>query len=104
MRACIEGHRLSTFDTNIREVGIAQVHGEFTTGGTDYDSSVVTLNFASSGTDIFVTGVAYTDLDGDAFYSIDEGQSGIWIMADSISMTTTTTGGYAIGVSATENL
>ena len=99
-----EGHRLTTFASNTREVGIFQAHGEFTVGGMDYDSSMVTLNFASSGTDVFVTGVAYTDLDGDAFYSIGEGQSDVWILVDGANTTTTALGGYGLRVCATEDL
>ena len=99
-----EGHRLTTFASNTREVGIFQAHGEFTVGGMDYDSSMVTLNFASSSTDVFVTGVAYTDLDGDAFYSIGEGQSDVWILVDGANTTTTASGGYRLGVCATEDL
>lgn len=99
-----EGHRLTTFASNTREVGIFQAHGEFTVGGMDYDSSMVTLNFASSGTDVFVTGVAYTDLDGDAFYSIGEGQSDVWILVDGANTTTTASGGYGLGVRAAEDL
>ena len=70
----------------------------------DYDSSMMTLNFASSGTDVFVTGVAYTDLDGDAFYSIGEGQSDVWITVDGANTTTTASGGYGLGVRAAEDL
>ena len=99
-----EGHRLTTFASNTREVGIFQAHGEFTVGGMDYDSSMMTLNFASSGTDVFVTGVAYTDLDGDAFYSIGEGQSDVWITVDGANTTTTASGGYGLGVRAAEDL
>ena len=99
-----EGHRLTTFASNTREVGIFQAHGEFTVGGMDYDSSMVTLNFASSGTDVFVTGVVYTDLDGDAFYSIGEGQSDVWILVDGANTTTTASGGYGLGIRAAEDL
>ena len=94
-----EGHRLTTFASNTREVGIFQAHGEFTVGGMDYDSSMVTLNFASSSTDVFVTGVAYTDLDGDAFYSIGEGQSDVWIL-DTINEITSANGVSVDGVIA----
>jgi len=59
------GHRANTFATDVREIGIAQVEGGYTLDGVHYNSSMLTENFALSGTDVFVTGVAYTDSDDD---------------------------------------
>ena len=67
------GHRVNTFASEVTEIGIGQVQGSFTHNGEQYDSSMLTENFATSGNNHFVTGVAYRDADGDAFYSIGEG-------------------------------
>ena len=94
------GHRSNTFAADIREIGIAQVVGEFTYQGATYNTSMLTENFATSGDMLFVSGVAYQDIDNDNFYSIGEGQSGIWIRSGTQSVTTEVAGGYAIGVTA----
>jgi Ca2+-binding RTX toxin-like protein len=93
------GHRENTFATDIREIGIAQVTGDFTESGTTYNASMLTLNFASTGTDYFITGVAYTDSDGDEFYGIGEGEAGLVITADGSASTTAEAGGYGVAVS-----
>lgn len=98
------GHRTNTFATTIREVGIAQVGGDFVQDGVAYDSSMLTVNFAHSGTDVFVTGVAFDDRDGDDFYSIGEGLGGIWFEADGARVTTEQAGGYGIGVTASDDV
>lgn len=94
------GHRENTFASDIREIGIAQVAGDYTHSGTTYNASMLTLNFASSGSDYFITGVAYTDSDGDDFYSIGEGTAGLQIIADGSSDTTAAAGGYGVAVGA----
>lgn len=93
-----EGHRENTFAERIREIGIAQVRGDFTDQGENqtYDSSMLTLNFARTGTDHFVTGVAYTDLNNDGFYGIGEGRSGLEFIVNGTSTTVAAAGGYGI--------
>ena len=98
------GHRQNTFASNIREVGIAQIAGEFTQNGTDFNASMLTLNFARSGTDHFLTGVAYTDTDQDEFYSVGEGLSEISFTAAGTTTETATSGGYALAVAPTDDL
>lgn len=93
------GHRTNTYAPDIREVGLAQVEGSYSVGGTTYNSSMLTENFAVSGNEVFVTGVAYRDDDGDQFYSIGEGQSGVVIRATGASDTTEDAGGYALELS-----
>lgn len=99
-----EGHRENTFADAIKEIGVAQVQGDFNLGGTVYDSSMMALNFASSGRDVFITGVAYADDDADAFYSMGEGQAGIWVAADGQRVITQDAGGYGIAVAASDDL
>lgn len=96
------GHRVNTFATEIREIGVAQVEGEFTSGGRDYNSSMLTLKFATSGSANFLTGVAYRDLDEDNFYTIGEGLSGVRFDIGSSDTTTASTGGYALGTTFDE--
>ncbi|MEO9863460.1 MAG: CAP domain-containing protein [Yoonia sp.] len=94
------GHRENTFASDIREIGIAQVAGDFTQSGTTYNASMLTLNFASTGSDYFITGVAYTDSDGDDFYGVGEGEAGLTITADGTTTTTAAAGGYGLAVGA----
>ena len=67
------GHRSNTMKEGFKEIGVGATAGTF--GG--YNSLVVTQNFAVSGPEAFVTGVAYNDTNGDNFYSVGEGQGGI---------------------------
>ena len=98
------GHRANTFAVNIKEIGVAQVAGTFTHDGTTYNSSMLTLNFASSGTDVFVTGVAYKDDDGDGFYGINEGYSGVWVSVGDETGATASAGGYGVSATADDAL
>ena len=59
--SCRAGHRANILDDHFREVGIGQQHGQFTTGATTYNASMVTQNFALSGSKVFITGVVYND-------------------------------------------
>lgn len=92
------GHRENTFASDIREVGIAQVAGVFTQNGTNFNASMLSLNFARSGSDHFITGVAYNDADGDDFYSIGEGLSGLKISAGGKTTQTAQAGGYGLAL------
>ena len=99
-----EGHRKNTFSDKIREIGVAQVRGDFTHEGTTYDSSMVTLNFARTGTDLHLTGVAFRDLDGDGFYSIGEGMGGIGFRTDTGRTDSADAGGYSLAQSPDRTL
>jgi len=92
------GHRVNTFASEVTEIGIGQVRGSFTQDGNVYDSSMLTENFATSGGDQFVTGVAYRDADRDAFYSIGEGQGGISFSTGGGQESTAPSGGYSLNV------
>ena len=98
------GHRVNTLSERFQEVGIAQIGGRFTTQGSTYNASMTTLNFARHDSDVFVTGVAYTDTNKDRFYSMGEGRTGVVFRAatgaDSASATSAAAGGYAAGVAA----
>src|SRR5205807_1066977 len=68
------GHRVNMLDDNLQEVGVGQVIGTMD-GAT---RSILTVDFGrpSSGGQ-FVTGIAYNDNDGNAFYSVGEGRGAI---------------------------
>jgi uncharacterized protein YkwD len=67
------GHRVNLLADAYREIGLAQVEGQFThSNGTTYNASMLTEKFARTGTEVFLTGVAYDDTDGDDFYSVGE--------------------------------
>ncbi len=93
-----EGHRANMFNASFRETGIAQELGAFTQSGQDYSASVLTHKFAKTGTDFFLTGVVYSDTDGDLFYSIGEGQSDAVISIGDSAVSTGIAGGYALAV------
>ncbi|MFP4450802.1 MAG: CAP domain-containing protein [Rhodosalinus sp.] len=92
------GHRQNILQGDFREIGIAQVRGDFAQNGTVYDSSMLTQNFAVSGDTLFLTGVAYDDSDADAFYSVGEGVSGVDIRIGAASAATAAAGGYGLAL------
>jgi hypothetical protein len=99
------GHRENILQDVFRETGIAQVEGVFRArdgNGTerDYNASMLTHKFATSGSDIFLTGVAYSDLDGNAFYSPGESEAGVTLSAAGVSVQTATAGGYGVALAA----
>ncbi len=97
------GHRKNILNNSFREIGLATLTGDFD----GYNSLMVTENFAKSGSDVFLTGVAFDDLvQDDDFYTVGEGLEGIEVTAirqsDNLSFTTTTmpSGGYQIALDA----
>lgn len=78
----------------MKEVGLAQAEGTYIPGGTAYNSSMLTENFAASGDGVFITGVAYQDSDRDSFYYIGEGQAGVVFTAENVPQA----GGYALEI------
>jgi serralysin len=95
------GHRKNILSNNFREIGLGNLTGDFR----GFNSLMVTQNFAKSGSNIFLTGVAYDDLVlDDDFYSVGEGLAGITITAvrqsDNSKFTTTTmaAGGYQMAL------
>ena len=97
------GHRKNILNNSFREIGLATLTGDFEI----YNSLMVTQNFATSGSDVFLTGVAFDDsVVDDDFYSVGEGLGGIEVTAvrqsDNSSFTTITmtSGGYQIALDA----
>ncbi len=97
------GHRKNILNNSYREIGLATLTGDFD----GYNALMVTENFAKSGSDIFLTGVAFDDLvQDDDFYTVGEGLGGIEVTAvrqsDNRSFTTMTmaSGGYQMALDA----
>ncbi|GGE18787.1 Hemolysin-type calcium-binding repeat-containing protein [Gemmobacter megaterium] len=91
-------HRPNLMDGRFRETGVGNELGIFTQDGVDFNASVITQLFATSGSQAFITGVIYDDLDGDLFYDIGEGRGGATISAGGNTATASDAGGYALGV------
>ena len=99
------GHRANILSDSFKEIGIGSQTGSFA----GYNALMTTQDFARSGTGSFVTGVAYTDNNGDAFYSVGEGSGGIQMQllsGASVLGTTSTwgSGGYSLKTTATGDL
>ena len=93
------GHRLNILEANFRELGVGQKEGYFIDSGTNYLSSMLTQNFARSGSSYYLTGVVYSDNNNNDFYDVGEGLSGITISFNGKSYPAYTTGAYSIPVS-----
>ncbi len=100
------GHRENILEGAFRELGTGIVSGPFKSGATTYNAVMATENFATSGTKVFVTGVAYRDTDRDAFYDVGEAmgsiavtvKSGVTLLGSGV---TQAAGGYAVGATNT---
>lgn len=95
------GHRLNILNDSFREVGLGAVTGEFA----GYKTLMASEEFTRSGTNPFVTGVAYGDADHNGFYTPGEGHGGVLVAvrgSDGVSHDTTTigAGGYESQVPA----
>lgn len=90
------GHRRNILSANFREIGIGHKDGYFFANGVNWRASMLTENFARSGSGYFLTGVVYEDADGDELYSVNEGLSGITITVDGSSHTVFETGAYTV--------
>lgn len=94
-------HRENLLNGSFREIGLGAIQGRFD----GYNSLLVTENFAKSGSDIFLTGVAFDDsVQDDDFYTVGEGLGGLEVTAtrqsDGAAFTTTTfdSGGYQLAL------
>ena len=96
------GHRVNILNDNFKEIGTGVEFGKFGV----YNASMVTEDFARTGTASFITGVAYDDRNDNNFYTPGEGRGGIKVSAVSTGTATPVTvtditgaaGGYDIAV------
>jgi len=87
------GHRANILNDTYREVGLGFEVGDY--GGRE--SAFLTEDFARSGSSVFLTGVAFDDMDGDRFYDVGEGLGGLTLTAVSSTGATYTTTTYGSG-------
>ncbi|PUA27343.1 MAG: hypothetical protein B0W54_12185 [Cellvibrio sp. 79] len=92
------GHRLNILSSNFRELGVGQKQGYFLSNGTNYLSSMLTQNFARTGSNYFITGVIYNDLNGNEFYNVGEGIPGATVRVNGTAYSAFMTGAYSIPV------
>jgi uncharacterized protein YkwD len=92
------GHRLNILEANFRELGIGQRQGYFMSSSNNYLSSMLTQNFARSGSNYYLTGVVYRDLNNNEFYDVGEGLSGINISFNGATYPVYAAGAYSIPV------
>ncbi len=91
------GHRINLHNPVYHEIGVGVVHG---TNG-PVGPLLVTEDFASTfNPPAFVTGVAYYDLNTNAFYDLGEGLSGVQVRVAGAGFfaVTTNSGGYSVPV------
>ena len=93
-----DSHRPNILKDAYREIGVSQQEGRFQNGNTTFNASMLTENFGYTGTDTFLTGVAYADRDRDDFYSIGEGAAGTVFSVGDASAGTAGAGGYGLAL------
>src|SRR5690606_13578974 len=79
------GHRQNLLYGTFREIGAGHSVGAWE----GMPGVTTTQKFAKSGNDLFLVGVAFTDLDGDDFYDPGEGLGGISVQIALQSSNTT---------------
>ena len=93
-------HRENIMQPVFEEVGISAIEGRFSYEGVDYNSVMVTQNFAKSDGSPrpFLLGIVYRDQDKNGFYTVGEGVAGVKIRPSrgSYYAVTSNSGGYAI--------
>jgi Ca2+-binding RTX toxin-like protein len=100
------GHRENTLNATFREIGIGQSGGVFTQSGTNYNASMVTQDYAKTGSNFFVLGVAYNDANGDEVYTVGEARPSVHMAVQLsgggalLSADGGSSGGYELGVAA----
>jgi uncharacterized protein YkwD len=88
------GHRVNLLRPTFSEAGLGFDRGLYET----WDCYLTTQNFGSDNGP-FVTGVCYSDMNGNDAYDPGEGLAGVLVTADGNHTTTGTAGGYAVPVS-----
>jgi serralysin len=96
------GHRTNLMSNSFREMGPGVATGVFNS----MNAVMVTEDFASTGTSVYLTGVSYYDgLAPNNFYSVGEGLPGVTVTAKRVSdnatssTTTWSSGGYSLALS-----
>jgi uncharacterized protein YkwD len=96
------GHRNNIHDRRFTEVGIGVLNGTNQVGtNVMVGPQLVTQDFGTPFPALtYITGVAYYDLNGNSFYDLGEGLSGVTVLVDGVDAfaVTTGSGGYSIPV------
>lgn len=91
------GHRLNILSESFGEVGVGQESGKYTFSNGEFNSSMVTQDYAKSGSTLFVTGVVYKDtVVRDDFFSVGEQIAGRAVSGGGESDKTGAGGGYEL--------
>lgn len=100
-------HRDHNHDRRFVEIGIGVVNGTNKVGANvAVGPQLVTQDFGTTlPARTYITGVAYYDLNGNNFYDLGEGLSGVTVTADGVDAyaVTASSGGYSIPVTANQN-
>lgn len=95
-------HRGAMLSPFISSVGAHHAEGMFRWNGDSFDSfaSITVTKFGSPASrDVFLTGVAYMDVDGDGLYSVGEGVEGVtFAIRGGPSVESWSAGGYTIAM------
>jgi hypothetical protein len=90
------GHRLNIHNNDFKEAGMGVING---TNGS-VGPQLITQEFGNSGAATFITGVVFDDLNGNAFYDVGEGRSGVRIdvTGSGFFAISSASGGYSVPV------
>jgi hypothetical protein len=91
-------HRVNILGEGFRELGVGQLQGYFAFEGKNYLSSMMSQNFAKSGSHYFITGVAYQDLNNNNAYDAGEGLNAVRIKLNNKYYLAFESGAYSIPV------
>ena len=92
------GNRMSLMNGGLKEVGLGLEAGVYTQAGQNYNAQALTIDFATAGRAHFLTGVAYNDIDKNAFYSIGEGTANVVFNALGLTAASAEAGGYSLAL------
>jgi Ca2+-binding RTX toxin-like protein len=90
------GHRENLHNAGFTEIGLGQETGIFTTGGNNFNASMLTQMFGDRGAQFYLTGVVYNDANANRFYTPGEGVSAAIGLNGIASTNSASTGGYSI--------
>jgi len=90
------GHRLNIHNNDFKETGMGVING---TNGS-VGPQLITQEFGNPGAATFITGVVFDDLNGNVFYDVGEGRSGVRIdvTGSGFFAISSASGGYSVPV------
>jgi hypothetical protein len=91
------GHRLNVHNKSFKEVGIGVVNGN----NGSYGPQIVTQDFGNPASNVsYITGVVYEDFNGNSFYDVGEGRTGVRVDVEGSAFfaVSSESGGYSVPV------